>query len=138
MKPQWRSRWAHKMLLGGRCRSDRGNFGAHLSRHSRELVEIGHSERRQKFGETDFESANQKAQAVLGHGLNTLICIGECRRQGEGDWYADLGTTGPGKDLSGRSARVMLAYEPTWAIGVGGPTRGPQLCPGKHAPFGRL
>jgi triosephosphate isomerase len=101
-----------------------------------DLVEIGHSERRQKFGETDLE-INRKARAVLGYGLTVLICIGENRADKE----KGIGTQAlerqvragldciPREDLS----RVMLAYEPTWAIGVAGQPADPSYVQGKHA-----
>jgi triosephosphate isomerase len=101
-----------------------------------DLVEIGHSERRQKFGETDIE-VNRKARAVLSHGLTTLICIGENaadKEKGIGTQTlerqvrAGLDHISP-EDLS----RVMLAYEPTWAIGVGGQPADPTYVQEQHA-----
>jgi L-erythrulose 1-phosphate isomerase len=101
-----------------------------------DLVEIGHSERRQKFGETDME-VNRKARAVLGHGLTTLICIGENGTEKE----KGIGTqtlerqVRAGLDHISREdlSRVMLAYEPTWAIGVGGQPADPKYVQEKHA-----
>jgi L-erythrulose 1-phosphate isomerase len=101
-----------------------------------DLVEIGHSERRQKFGETDLE-VNRKARAVLGHGLSALICVGENgaeKEKGIGSQALErqvrsgLDCIPPG-DLS----RVMLAYEPTWAIGVAGKPADPTYVQEKHA-----
>jgi triosephosphate isomerase len=101
-----------------------------------DLVEIGHSERRQKFGETDTE-VNRKARAVLGHQLTVLMCLGESgteKERGMGtqalERQVSLGLEGiPGPDLS----KVMLAYEPTWAIGVAGQPAEPSYVQEKHA-----
>jgi triosephosphate isomerase len=85
-------------------------------------VILGHSERRREMGETD-EQINRKVQAALAHGLTPVLCIGETadeRRQGltfttvEGQLRAGL--AGLGADAI---ARVVLAYEPVWAIGTG-------------------
>jgi triosephosphate isomerase len=85
-------------------------------------VILGHSERRREGGETD-EQINRKVQAVLTHGLIPALCIGETadeRRQGltfttvEGQLRAGL--TGLAPDAI---AKVILAYEPVWAIGTG-------------------
>jgi triosephosphate isomerase len=85
-------------------------------------VILGHSERRREGGETD-EQINRKVQAVLTHGLIPALCIGETadeRRKGltfttvEGQLRAGL--TGLAPDAI---AKVILAYEPVWAIGTG-------------------
>jgi len=85
-------------------------------------VLVGHSERRKEMGETD-EQINRKVQAVLSHALVPVLCVGETaeeRRQGltfttvEGQLRAGLaGLTADGL------AKVVLAYEPVWAIGTG-------------------
>ena len=101
-----------------------------------DLVEIGHSERRQKFGETDLE-VNRKARAVLAYGLTALICIGENgveKEEGIGSQVLERQVRAgldriPREDLS----RVMLAYEPTWAIGVAGQPADPLYVQEKHA-----
>jgi triosephosphate isomerase len=85
-------------------------------------VLIGHSERRREMGETD-EQINRKVQAALAHGLTPALCIGETadeRRQGltfttvEGQLRAGLAGVTPDT-----IAKVVLAYEPVWAIGTG-------------------
>jgi triosephosphate isomerase len=85
-------------------------------------VLVGHSERRKEMGETD-EQINRKVQAVLAHGLTPVLCVGETgdeRRQGltfttvEGQLRAGL--AGLGADAV---AKLVLAYEPVWAIGTG-------------------
>ncbi|MBM4443573.1 MAG: triose-phosphate isomerase [Candidatus Rokubacteria bacterium] len=83
---------------------------------------VGHSERRKEMGETD-EQINRKVQAVLAEGLIPVVCVGETaeeRRQGltfttvEGQLRAGLaGIAADGV------ARLVLAYEPVWAIGTG-------------------
>ena len=101
-----------------------------------DLVEIGHSERRRKFGETDTD-VNRKARAVLDHDLKALICIGESRAEKEQGFGTQAlekqvreGLEGiPRKALS----KVMLAYEPTWAIGVAGQPADPSYVQEKHA-----
>jgi triosephosphate isomerase len=85
-------------------------------------VIVGHSERRKEMGESD-EQINRKVQAVLAGGLIPVLCVGETgeeRRQGltfttvEGQLRAGL--TGVAPDAV---AKLVLAYEPVWAIGTG-------------------
>jgi triosephosphate isomerase len=87
-----------------------------------QYVILGHSERRQFFGETD-DGVNKKAQAALAHGLTPIICVGENLEQNR------AGQTGPVvggqvraafQDIgAAEAARVVIAYEPIWAIGTG-------------------
>ena len=85
-------------------------------------VIIGHSERRQYFGETD-ETVRKKTAAALSEGLVTLVCVGETLEERE---------TGATEQIVGRQVRaalyglqpeqlvnVVIAYEPVWAIGTG-------------------
>lgn len=89
-----------------------------------DLVELGHSERREHFGETD-ETVGLKVAAAARHGLIPLICIGETLSDREGGRADEVlarevrGALGP---LSGtaREAPLLLAYEPVWAIGANG------------------
>jgi triosephosphate isomerase len=85
-------------------------------------VLLGHSERRRDMAETD-DFINRKVRAVLAHGATPVLCVGETdeeRRQGltfttvEGQLRAGLAGV-PAEAL----ARVVLAYEPVWAIGTG-------------------
>jgi len=87
-----------------------------------EAVVLGHSERRQYFGETD-EALARKVPAALAAGLEPILCVGEseeARDSGqteavlEAQLQADLAAVEP-VDLS----RVVVAYEPIWAIGTG-------------------
>lgn len=86
-----------------------------------QYVIIGHSERRQLFGETDAMVA-RKAAAVLDAGMTPIVCVGETRSEREsgqaekvvlGQIHAGLSA------LSGRLAEIVIAYEPVWAIGTG-------------------
>lgn len=85
-------------------------------------VIIGHSERRQHFGETD-EAVGKKARAALDAGLVPILCIGETeseRDQGQTFSRIDTQLAGALGALSGADMdRVVLAYEPVWAIGTG-------------------
>jgi triosephosphate isomerase len=85
-------------------------------------VIIGHSERRQYFGETDA-TVNKKARACLQAGLNPILCLGEKleeREKGETFQVLDRQVE---SDLAGLQTedvrRVLIAYEPIWAIGTG-------------------
>jgi L-erythrulose 1-phosphate isomerase len=89
-----------------------------------DLVELGHSERREHFGETDA-TVGLKVEAAVRHGLVPLLCIGETmadRESGRADEVlarevrAALGKL----SVEQRAAPVLLAYEPVWAIGEKG------------------
>ncbi|MFT4042199.1 MAG: triose-phosphate isomerase [Gordonia sp. (in: high G+C Gram-positive bacteria)] len=80
-------------------------------------AEIGHAERRRLFGETDEVTA-AKATAALGAGLTPVLCLGEDERQDPADAAAAT-VAQLGADLDGTPAgRVIIAYEPVWAIGA--------------------
>ncbi|NLW56561.1 MAG: triose-phosphate isomerase [Firmicutes bacterium] len=87
-----------------------------------EYVIIGHSERRQYFGETD-EMVNKKVKAALGHKLRPIICVGETLAQREAGETETLVANQVEKALAGVAAadlpQVVIAYEPIWAIGTG-------------------
>jgi len=83
---------------------------------------IGHSERRQYFGETN-ETVNKKVKAALAHELTPIMCIGESLEEREKGKTMDKvetqinsGLEGLGKD---EIRRIVIAYEPIWAIGTG-------------------
>jgi triosephosphate isomerase len=89
-----------------------------------DLVELGHSERREHFGETD-ETVGLKVEAAVRHGLIPLICIGETledRESGRADEVLEREVKGALGRLSTeqRKATILLAYEPVWAIGENG------------------
>ena len=83
---------------------------------------VGHSERRQYHGESDF-LVNEKAKALLGKGIIPIICVGESLEQREMDLTIEYITYQVKAALSGISAtelrRCIIAYEPIWAIGTG-------------------
>ena len=85
-------------------------------------VIIGHSERRQYFGETDV-SVNKKVHAALNAGLHPIICVGESLEQREMGITMELIALQVKAALSGVSAdkmrKCVIAYEPIWAIGTG-------------------
>jgi triosephosphate isomerase len=85
-------------------------------------VIIAHSERRQFFGETD-ESANKKVKAALGAGLTPILCVGELLAEREGgktEEVLERQLSGGLAALTGAEfSRIILAYEPVWAIGTG-------------------
>lgn len=83
---------------------------------------IGHSERRQYFGETN-DTVNKKIRKSLAGGLKVIVCIGESLQEREsGDTFAKIETQ-ISEGLSGLDAsrmdEVVIAYEPIWAIGTG-------------------
>lgn len=82
---------------------------------------IGHSERRQKFGETD-EIINKKVKAALAAGLAPILCVGETREERIDGKITDIveAQIREGlKDVDIATAPVIIAYEPVWAIGTG-------------------
>lgn len=85
-------------------------------------VIVGHSERRQFYGECD-RIVNSKAKKALASGLKTIVCVGELLEQREaGQTQAVLESqmTGSLADLSAEEmSNVVIAYEPVWAIGTG-------------------
>ena len=87
-----------------------------------QYVILGHSERRQFFGETD-EGVNKKAKAALTHGLTPIICVGEHLEQNQaGETEAVVGgqVRAAFQGMSNEeAAQVVVAYEPIWAIGTG-------------------
>jgi triosephosphate isomerase (TIM) len=87
-----------------------------------QYVIIGHSERRQLFGESD-ETVNRRIKAALAHRLKVIFCIGETlREREEGKTFAviEKQVSGGLKGLSDKDLKNMtLAYEPVWAIGTG-------------------
>lgn len=89
-----------------------------------DIVELGHSERREHFGETD-ETVGLKTEAAVRHGLIPLICIGETLEEREGGRAKEVleaQVRGAFGNLSDRQngAEILLAYEPVWAIGEHG------------------
>lgn len=87
-----------------------------------QYVIIGHSERRQYFGETD-QTVNQKLKAAFANNLIPIICVGETLDQREaGTTEAVVGEqvkAGLAGLTEGQAASLVIAYEPVWAIGTG-------------------
>jgi triosephosphate isomerase len=87
-----------------------------------DMVIIGHSERRQYFGETD-ETVNKKLKAALKHGLLPIVAVGESLEQneaGETESWVSGQVRAAFDGISAEQARgVVVAYEPIWAIGTG-------------------
>ena len=85
-------------------------------------VIIGHSERRTYFGETD-QTVNTRIRAALDNGLNVILCVGESleqREQGITDELVALQTKiALGGVSQAELSRIIIAYEPIWAIGTG-------------------
>ncbi len=86
------------------------------------IVIIGHSERRQYFGETDV-TVQKRVRAVLDAGLTVILCVGETLEQREQGITSELVAMQTKIALGGVTAeelkRIIIAYEPVWAIGTG-------------------
>ena len=85
------------------------------------FVILGHSERRSYFGETDA-IVNKKTKAALAAGLTPIVCVGETLAEREADKTEKVVTTQVRESLAGLGAdlkKVVIAYEPVWAIGTG-------------------
>jgi len=85
-------------------------------------VIIGHSERRQFYGETD-ESVNRKAKATLSAGLTAIVCVGEMLAERDAGQAESVVKRQLVSGLEGLTVadmeRIIIAYEPVWAIGTG-------------------
>jgi L-erythrulose 1-phosphate isomerase len=105
------------------------------------LVEIGHSERRMHFGETD-DTVALKTQAALRNGLIALVCIGDTREEYE------QGRTAQALEKQVRAllrhvaadaaGKVIIAYEPVWSIGEGGTPATPEFANEQHVRIAEL
>ena len=109
--------------------------GAMLKEIGVEYVIIGHSERRQYFGETD-ETVNQRIKAALKYGLKPIVCIGETlneRESGVTNTVLEKQIRGAFADISAADMdAITIAYEPVWAIGTG-KTATPDVAQETHA-----
>lgn len=102
-----------------------------------DMVEIGHSERRAHFGETD-RTVGLKTSAAIRHGLTPLICVGETKAEREGgraDQVIGDQVRSALQSLQTASAppELLFAYEPVWAIGEGGTPAGSGYVDRQHA-----
>jgi len=98
-------------------------------------VILGHSERRQYFGETD-ETVNKKLVSALKHELKPIVCIGEVLAEREGGKTEEVLLRQVRKAFAGVTAEqatpIVIAYEPVWAIGTG-KTATPEMAAEAHA-----
>jgi len=117
------------MALGAQnCQwEDKGAFTGEiaplmLARLKCSYVIVGHSERRQHFGETD-EIVNRKVKAVLKHEMTPIVCVGETLDEREGsrtEEVVDRQVRGSLAGIAGSTlGGIVVAYEPVWAIGTG-------------------
>lgn len=97
-------------------------------------VIVGHSERRQYFGETD-ETVNKKLHTALKHKLTPIVCVGELLAEREGGQTEEVLLRQTSKALHGidhdAAGSIVIAYEPVWAIGTG-KTATPQMAEEAH------
>ena len=93
---------------------------AMLLEYGVEYVIIGHSERRQYFGETD-ETVNKRTLTALANGITPIVCIGELLEEREGGKTEEVLATQIHEGLKGIEdiTKIVIAYEPVWAIGTG-------------------
>lgn len=129
-------------LAGQNC-STETKQGAHTGEVLAEMLRdagashiiIGHSERRQFYCETD-QTVSRKTVAALAAGLTPIVCIGETldeREAGEAEKVVERQiSAGLGELTVGDAARIILAYEPVWAIGTGR-TASPEQAQEMHA-----
>jgi triosephosphate isomerase (TIM) len=93
-----------------------------LAKLNVQYVIVGHSERRQLFGETD-ETVNLKVKAVMKHAMTPIVCVGETLEEREAGTTAARVTSQTGGAFAGvkaaDAASCIVAYEPIWAIGTG-------------------
>jgi len=97
-------------------------------------VIIGHSERRQYFGETD-DTVNRKLEVALEHGLSPICCVGEVIEEREANITEEVlrrQCTRAFRGISAKkAAKLIVAYEPVWAIGTG-KTATPEIAEDAH------
>jgi len=106
--------WAEKGAYTGEISADM------LKEYGVKYVIIGHSERRQYFGETD-ESVNKRTLAALGAGLTPIVCVGETLEERESGKTESVLYRQLKEGLKGVEdiTKLVIAYEPVWAIGTG-------------------
>ena len=97
-----------------------GEVAPNMVKEFCQYVIIGHSERRTYFGETD-ESVNRKLHAALKAGITPIVCVGETLEQYEAGSTSDVVRRQINVGLAGidSASKVVVAYEPIWAIGTG-------------------
>ena len=102
-----------------------GEVAPNMIREFCDYVIIGHSERRTYFGETD-ETVNKKVSAAIKAGLTPIVCVGETLEQYEAGQTSEVvrrqikfGLAGIDPVDSASTRKIIVAYEPVWAIGTG-------------------
>ena len=99
-----------------------GQMAPNMVKEFCSYVIIGHSERRTYFGETD-ETVNKKVHAALKAGLTPIVCVGETLEQYESGLTSEVVRRQINGGLAGidsaTAAKLVVAYEPVWAIGTG-------------------
>lgn len=99
-----------------------GEISASMLADFCDYVILGHSERRQMFGETN-ETVNKKAHTALAHDLKPIICVGESLEQNQAGETAQVVETQCRESLQAitpeQAQNIVIAYEPVWAIGTG-------------------
>ncbi len=105
-----------------------GEIAAGMVAEFCQYVILGHSERRTYFGETD-ETVNKKVHAALAYNLTPIVCVGETLAENEAGQTADVVARQIRLGLQGidseNARRLVIAYEPVWAIGTGRAATGP-------------
>jgi triosephosphate isomerase len=129
--------------VAGQDCATQNEFGAHTGEVAPVMLKdvgcsyviVGHSERRQFYGETD-ESVNAKTNAALAAGLIAIVCVGERLDEREGGNAEKVVDTQLSGGLAGLTLadteRIIIAYEPVWAIGTG-KTATPEQAQDMHA-----
>jgi len=129
--------------VSGQDCSVQNDFGAHTGEIAPQMLKdvgcsyviVGHSERRQFYGETD-ESVNKKTRAALSAGLCPIVCVGESLEKREAGRAESVVEAQLIKGLDGLTVadmeRIIIAYEPVWAIGTG-KTATPEQAQEMHA-----
>jgi triosephosphate isomerase len=134
-------------VAGQDCATD-NEYGAHTGEVAPAMLKdvgcsyviIGHSERRQFYGETD-ESVSMKTRAALAAGLIAIVCVGERLEEREAGNAEKVVETQLNGGLAGLTLadtrRIIIAYEPVWAIGTG-KTATPEQAQDMHAAIRRV
>ena len=134
-------------VAGQNC-STENEFGAHTGEISASMLKdigcsnviVGHSERRQYYGDTDL-SVNKKTKAAIAAGLSPIVCVGEMLDQREAGKAENVVKEQLVGGLDGLTVadmeRIIIAYEPVWAIGTG-KTATPEQAQDIHAHARRI
>lgn len=133
----------HHLMLGAQnmCWAECGEYTGEISPGMLEefdirLIEIGHSERRHVFGESD-DMTQRKVNTALAHDMTALLCVGETLEEKDAGDTEDVLRrqilTGLRTVNAGQLDRVWLAYEPVWAIGSAGRAAPPDYVHSVHS-----